>query len=107
MTEYTEHGPRRSAGIASWLPERVLLHGARILVVEDDRELEPLVRRAALTMVPPAAVDWCTSARHAHELLTTRYYDAVIADFCLEGSAAGLSLRAECWQLQHDEGAAS
>jgi hypothetical protein len=26
MTEPIEHGPRRSAGIASWLPELVQLH---------------------------------------------------------------------------------
>ena len=100
MTHRVDHETRQSGPLASWLPELVQLHGARILVVEDDRDLEPLVRRAAHTLLPPAAVDWCTSASHAHALLADRYYDAVIADWSLEGATAGLSLRAECWQLQ-------
>src|SRR5687767_5372987 len=100
MTEPLEHGVRRSRAIASCLPELVSLHGARILVVEDDRELEALVRRAAHTLVPPASVDWCTSAAQAHALLASRYYDVVIADWSIDGAAAGLSLRVECWQLQ-------
>jgi DNA-binding NtrC family response regulator len=83
-----------------WLPELLHLHGPRILVVEDDRELEPLVRRAAATLRPVARVDWCTSTEEAHALLEMRFYDAVLADWNLEGAHAGLALRVDCWQLQ-------
>jgi DNA-binding NtrC family response regulator len=76
------------------------LHGRRILVVEDDRDLEPLVRRAAASLRPPASVDWCTSTEQAQTLLATRFYDAVLADWRLEGAHAGLELRADCWHLQ-------
>jgi DNA-binding NtrC family response regulator len=100
MTDRVAPHPQQSRAIASLLPELVQLHGARVLVVEDDRDLEPLVRRAAHTLVPPVAVDWATSARQAHALIANRFYDAVIADWSLEGATAGLSLRAECWQLQ-------
>jgi DNA-binding NtrC family response regulator len=89
-----------SPGSAPWLPELLQLHGPRILVVEDDRELEPLVRRAAYMLRPVAQVDWCTSAEQARPLLESRFYDAVVADWCLEGADAGLALRAECWELQ-------
>jgi DNA-binding NtrC family response regulator len=88
------------ATLAAWLPELLHLHGPRILVVEDDRELEPLVRRAAGALRPVARVDWCTSTEQAHALLTTRFYDAVVADWRLEGANAGLALRIDCWELQ-------
>lgn len=90
----------RSSAIASTLPELLRLHGLRLLVVEDDRDLEPLVRRAAGSLSPPVAVDWCTSAEQARELLARRYYDAVLADYALEGENSGLALRADCWKHQ-------
>lgn len=86
--------------VAPWLPELLHLHGPRILVVEDDRELEPIVRRAAASLRPPAGVDWCTSTEEAQTLLSMRFYDAVIADWRLEGARAGLDLRIDCWNLQ-------
>ena len=79
-----------------WLPELLHLHGPRILVVEDDRELEPLVRRAASFLRPAARIDWCTSTEQAHTLLSMRFYDAVLADWRLEGAHAGLELRVDC-----------
>jgi DNA-binding NtrC family response regulator len=91
---------RRSPAIASWLPELLQLHGPLILVVEDDRDLEPLVRRAAASLVPRVSIDWCTSADTAHELLKRHFYDAVIADWQFERARAGLSLRADCWRYQ-------
>ena len=92
--------PSHPPAIAPWLPELLQLHGPRILLVEDDCELEPLVRRAAGALRPAVSIDWCTSTEQAHELLASRFYDAVIADWCLEGSHAGLELRVECWRLQ-------
>jgi len=82
------------------LPELLHLHGPRLLVVEDDRELEPLVRRAADALRPPARVDWCTSTEQAHGLLETGFYDAVLADWNLEGGTVGFALRTDCWQFQ-------
>jgi DNA-binding NtrC family response regulator len=92
--------PTQQTAVAPWLPELLHLHGPRILVVEDDRELEPLVRRAASGLEPAARIDWCTSTEQAHTLLAIRFYDAVLADWRLEGARAGIALRAECWQLQ-------
>lgn len=84
----------------SSLTELLRLHSPRMLVVEDDRDLEPLVRRAASSLDPPVAVDWCRSADAARALLERRYYDVVLADYVLEGHDAGLALRADCWRLQ-------
>jgi DNA-binding NtrC family response regulator len=92
--------PSQQPAAAPWLPELLHLHCPRILVVEDDRELEPLVRRAASGLRPAARIDWCTSTEQAHTLLSMRYYDAVLADWCLEGAHAGLALRVDCWHLQ-------
>ena len=77
-----------------------LLDPIRVLIVEDDRELEPIVRLAAASLRPPARVDWCTSTEEAHSLLAMRFYDAVLADWQLEGAHAGLELRIDCWNLQ-------
>ena len=90
----------RSSAIESSLPELLKLHGPRMLVVEDDRDLEPLVRRAVGSLSPPVAVDWCTSAEQARVLLASRYYDVVLADYVLEGNGAGLDLRSDCWTFQ-------
>ncbi len=92
--------PSRNSRLESWLPELADLHGPRILVVEDDRELEPLVRRAAGTLAPPVAVDWCTNTEAAHDLLATGFYDAVISDWRLDGDLSGIALRSECFELQ-------
>jgi len=86
--------------LADSLPELLRLHAPRMLVVEDDRELRPIVRRAAASMQPAVAVDWCASVEHARRLLRLRYYDVVLADYQLEGDAAGLALRSDCWELQ-------
>jgi DNA-binding NtrC family response regulator len=92
---------RRSAPqLADALPELLSLHGPRMLVVEDDRDLEPVVRRAAAAVQPAVWVDWCTRVDHARRLLRLRYYDVVLADYQLEGNAAGLALRGDCSELQ-------
>jgi DNA-binding response OmpR family regulator len=85
---------------ASIVPELLQLHQPRMLVVEDDWDLEPIVRRAVCSLDPPVAVDWCTSVEQAHERLLRRYYDVVLADYVLEGDRAGIALRSECWELQ-------
>jgi len=82
------------------LHELVRLHGPRLLVVEDDWSLEPLVRRAAHSLSPPVAVDWCTSTASARERLAHQFYDIVLADYLLDGPEAGLALRGDCWRLQ-------
>ncbi len=82
------------------LGELLRLHRPRLLMVEDDRSLEPLVRRAARSLDPPVLVDWCDSAESARELLARRFYDVVLADYLLDGDDAGLALRGDCWELQ-------
>src|SRR5262249_19191669 len=92
--------PTRTSRWENWLPDLVELHGPRILVVEDDRELEPLVRRAAGSLIPPVAVDWCTSTQAAHELLASSFYAAVLAAGRRDGGLSGIALRSDCWELQ-------
>ena len=100
MTDRPSTQSRRSPANVSWLPELLQLHGPLVLVVERSRALEPLMRRAAGSLVPRVSIDWCTSADTAHELLQRHLYDAVIADWRLDGAFDGLSLRFDCWRHQ-------
>lgn len=105
MTNFESPSPstgfqRQTPRLTDSLPELLRLHGPRMLVVEDDRDLEPLVRRAAESIRPCVSVDWCTSVEQARCLLRIAYYDVVLADYQLEGEQAGLALRRDCWELQ-------
>lgn len=76
------------------------LRPRRMLVVEDDRDLEPLVRRAMAALDPPVEVDWCSATPLAYGYLARGFYDLVLVDYLLEGSRAGITLRSACWELQ-------
>ena len=90
----------RARESASRLAEPLRLDGPRLLAVEDDADLEPLVRRAVEGLDPPVALDWCRSTVQAYGYLAREYYDLVLVDYLLEGSRAGLTLRSTCWELQ-------
>lgn len=72
----------------------------RMLVVEDDRELEPLVRRTLTALETPVDIDWCCATSLAYGYLAREFYDLVLVDYLLEGSRAGITLRSACWELQ-------
>jgi len=67
----------------------------RILVVEDDVELELPVRRALRQVDPWTEVDWFTDGSRAYWQLVRNRYDLVVADIWLEGSTSGVQL----WRL--------
>jgi DNA-binding response OmpR family regulator len=86
--------------LIDWFSEQVLCHEPRMLVVEDDRDLEPVLRRVVQSMRPDVLVDWAGDARTARALLGSRFYDIVLVDQCLGEEDSGLSLRGQCWEKQ-------
>ncbi len=86
--------------LTDWFSERALCHEPRMLVVEDDRDLEPVMRRVARSIRPDVTIDWVSDAGSARSLLGIYYYDVVLVDQCLGDDGSGLSLRARCWEIQ-------
>src|SRR5262245_10655070 len=71
----------------------------KILVVEDDLALQPLIQRMVSKINPDSIVDWTTNAEEALELLEQdRGYDVVLSDVRLEGQKTGVDLVEECWR---------
>ncbi len=68
----------------------------RLLVVEDDIDLETLIAHVVQRIDPRIELDWATSVSRAHELLGQYEYDLVVADYALTGSWTGLFLRHLC-----------
>jgi DNA-binding NtrC family response regulator len=68
----------------------------RILVLEDDKSLEPVVKGALYAVAPDAEVEWVTAADHILETIQSGAakceHDLVIADIFLDGSATGFDL---------------
>ena len=62
----------------------------RMLVVEDDLDLQPVVWRAAYSIDPLLIVDWATSAGSARRRLESRRYVLVLADYLLAEGSSGL-----------------
>lgn len=83
-----------------WFSEEALCHEPRMLVVEDDLDLEPVLRRLVASIRKDVTVDWARDARSARELLAIHFYDAVLVDQCLGEEGSGLGLRACCWESQ-------
>ena len=86
--------------LIDWFSERALCHEPRMLVVEDDRDLEPVVRRMVGSIRSDVTVDWVGDAQSARELIDEHFYDVVLVDQCLGEEGSGLSLRARCWEKQ-------
>ena len=86
--------------LIDWFSEQALCHEPRMLVVEDDRDLEPVVRRVVDSIRSDVAVDWVGDAQSARGLLDEHYYDVVLVDQCLGEEGSGLSLRTRCWEKQ-------
>ncbi len=83
-----------------WFPEEILCHDPRMLVVEDDCDLEPVMRRLAHSIRSDVTVDWSRDAGTARALLERNLYDVVLVDQCLGEEGSGLGLRSRCWETQ-------
>jgi len=74
----------------------------RILVVEDDVASWNLIQRAVHAAVPDAAIQWASDAASALLALESCRFDAVVADYLIEGASTGWSVLNECRRLQPD-----
>ncbi|MDH3520052.1 MAG: hypothetical protein OEM49_06295 [Myxococcales bacterium] len=86
--------------LTDWFSEQALCHEPRMLVVEDDFDLEPVIRRLIHWIRPELTVDWVGDARTARDFLEGHFYDIVLVDQCLGEEGSGLGLRARCWESQ-------
>jgi DNA-binding NtrC family response regulator len=85
----------------SWSADPTQVHpgllgrGARVLVVEDDTELELPIRRAFYELDPSIEVEWFMEGTQVYWEVCRRRYDLVVADVRLPGGTSGLRL----WKL--------
>lgn len=72
----------------------------RILVVEDDLSLKPILQPMILKIQPKARIDWLTSAEEAFDRLNIHRgaYDVVLSDISLAGEKSGIDLVEDCYQ---------
>ena len=80
-------------------PER--LAPMRVLVIEDDLWLQPVVTGVVLSVDSRIKIDWCTNADQILADLDGNWrallkYDLVVADIFLPGSTSGLDLWKSC-----------
>lgn len=75
----------------------------RMLVVEDDRDLWPLVEGAVRQLDPSIVTEFAPDFRDAsHRIEGGRRFDVVLADFLLADSENGWRLRSICRERQPD-----
>jgi response regulator of citrate/malate metabolism len=80
----------------------------KILIVEDDKTLEPIWDYVTTKVNNHSKVDWATSELEAEDLIFEaqrdgRQYDLVIVDIFLEGSRTGLDLYEKFGHLFHNK----
>lgn len=68
----------------------------KILVVEDDSNLQTAIRRAFMALGWAPKVDWATSATEATHLLEHNHYDLFVVDYTLPGMATGMEFWNQC-----------
>jgi DNA-binding NtrC family response regulator len=68
----------------------------RVLVIEDDPTLQPVLTQILKRAAPRVEVEWVESAEAAWVLLRKRHFDLVIADILLEGHETGLDFWLSC-----------
>lgn len=73
---------------------------ARILVVDDDPELMPLIEASAMTMDARPTVDWCPTLGRAAVEMGRHRFDLVLADWRLGGGESGLELESLMTRFQ-------
>lgn len=67
----------------------------RLLVIDDDYQLIPLIGRAAQQIDPDLVIDWACGAQEARMALCESRYQAALVDFVLPGSESGFSIAKE------------
>jgi DNA-binding NtrC family response regulator len=71
----------------------------RILVVDDDLSIQPIIQGMIRKMNPNSSIDWSTSAEDALELMRHNpAYHLVLSDIMLEGKKSGIDLVETCWR---------
>lgn len=88
--------PASHSPLGPW-PSRSM---GRILIVEDDPDLETVLVRIVRSIDRGLVVDWAATAREAELLLSRRSYCAVLADCMLDGKRSGEQLERVCERLQ-------
>ncbi len=68
----------------------------RLLIVEDDADLTPMISRLARSVCPGVVVDWAVDVDEAIANLERHAYDAVLADYFLRGYQQGIALQELC-----------
>ncbi|MCR9095486.1 MAG: hypothetical protein NXI30_14795 [bacterium] len=76
------------------------LRSPRMLVIEDDPMVIPLIARALHQLDPDVVLDWARDAEEGRSALASADYYAVLADFMLADSESGYSLLGSCRFLQ-------
>jgi DNA-binding NtrC family response regulator len=69
---------------------------SRLLVVEDDPDLRPVLERAARLVDPELRVDWAVSVPEAIQQLNLGEYELVLTDYLLDERGSGFTLRSWC-----------
>jgi CheY-like chemotaxis protein len=79
----------------------------RVLIVEDDSSLKPILTRMVERIEPLSTVDWVTSGEEAIRVLrrgllhgNQRTYDLIISDVSLDGHRSGVDLVHACHQAE-------
>jgi response regulator of citrate/malate metabolism len=80
----------------------------RILIVEDDKTLEPVWSSIASKADKQSQIDWATSELEAEDLIFEsmrdgHQYDLVVIDIFLEGQRTGLDLYEKFGHLFHNK----
>lgn len=70
----------------------------RVLIVEDDLSLKPILARVLGTMDTEYQYEWCTTAEDAVEWLQEEKFDLVIGDCFLIGKKTGIDLWEHCME---------
>lgn len=73
-----------------------------VLVVEDDSDIVPLIDRALRAIHPCYSLFWTSDTESAREALRSQDFDAVIADYTLDGGGTGWGLLKEVRRLCPD-----
>jgi response regulator of citrate/malate metabolism len=77
--------------------ENIEINYKRILIVEDDKMLEPIWNNVTTRINSKSKIDWATSELEAEDMIFEalrdgHQYDLIIIDIFLEGARTGLDL---------------
>jgi len=67
----------------------------RVLLIEDDPDVAPLIYRGLRKLAPSLSIVWASDAPRAREMLWAKPFDVVIADYAIDGGGTGWTLLEE------------